>query len=154
MSHSEPTPTIAPATLRDLPSLAALEREVFGDDSYPAFFLRQAIDLWPHWLLAAHDDQNQLVGYAFAAPSNTPGEAWILAVATAPPKRGIGLGQALLNTMLRALSTDQIKRVKLTVHPENPARRLYTRNGFLTEREDPNYFGPAEPRLLLVRDLE
>lgn len=140
---------IVPATGADLAALAALEREVFAHEVYPSFFFRQAHDLWPGWLWIARHEAGPLAGYVLAAPARKPGLAWLLSAATAPADRGRGVGSQLLTALLATLRAEDVRRVRLTVHPQNPARRLYARHGFQALAEEPDYFGPGEPRLVL-----
>ena len=42
---------------------------------------------------------------------------------------------------------------KLTVHPDNPAVRLYQQLGFTIIEHQPHYFGKDEPRLLMRVDF-
>ncbi len=144
---------LSPATPADLPALAALERTVFAHEVYPEFFFRQAHDLWPQGLLVARDDAGAVLGYVLGAPAAEPGRAWLLSAATAPAARGRGVGARLLRRLLEIFASEDCREVWLTVHPDNPARRLYERAGFGLVAQDENYFGPAEPRLVLRAGL-
>lgn len=145
---------LSSATPADLPALAALEREVFGHETYPGFFFRQALDLWPQWLLVGRDPGGALLGYALGAPAAQPDRAWLLSAATAPAARGRGLGGRLLGRLLDLMACADVREVLLTVHPDNPARLLYTRIGFVEQSRDEAYFGPGAPRLVLRRELD
>ena len=144
---------ISPATPADLPALAALERAVFAHEVYPGFFFRQAHDLWPRWLLVARDEAGAVTGYVLGAPAAEAGRAWLLSAATAPDARGRGVGARLLQRLLEGMASEDIRDVRLTVHPDNPARRLYERTGFAPVAQDAAYFGPGEPRLVLSAAL-
>lgn len=148
-----PAVLISPAKPADLPALVTLERSVFAHATYPDFFFRQAMELWPHWLLLVRDDAGAPLGYILGAPADTPGHAWVLSAATLPAARGRGLGAGLLTRLLGLMACADIREVRLTVHPDNPARRLYERAGFTEAVRDDAYFGPAEPRLVLRREL-
>jgi [ribosomal protein S5]-alanine N-acetyltransferase len=141
------------ATLADLPELAALERETFAQEVYPHFFFRQAHDLWPNWLLVARSESGELAGYVLGAPSDTAERAWILSAATRATHRGRGIGAHLLRGLLEAMASEAVREVRLTVHPENPARRLYERSGFHMLTQESDYFGPRETRLVLQHEL-
>lgn len=140
---------IRTATKGDLAAIYALERAAFGDHCYPDFFFRQALDLWPACLLVAEDDDGALAGYGLAGAG--AGDGWILSLAVAESCRGRGLGKALLQQALRAMEADGCRAVRLTVAPDNPALGLYLSLGFMEERREEDYFGPGEPRLVLVR---
>jgi ribosomal-protein-alanine N-acetyltransferase len=91
-------------------------------------------------------------GYMLAAKSARPGEGWILSAATHPAWRGRGIGQALLQQLLATLDAAGLTEIRLTVHPGNTvACRLYERAGFVCEARDEAYFGPDQPRLIMVR---
>lgn len=144
---------ITPATPADLPALARLEREVFAHGAYPGFLFRQAMDLWPLWLLVARDDAGQPGAYVFGAPAEQAERAWLLSAATHPSLRGRGVGRALLRRLLELLACSGVREVRLTVHPDNPAQHLYAREGFVVESSSADYFGPGEPRLVMRCDL-
>ena len=138
------------ASLDDLAALAALERGVFAEAAYPAFFFRQAHDLWPELLRVAALPSGDVAGYVLAAVTTRPGEAWVLSAAVRPEHRGRGLGAALLEDVRAVLVARGAHALFLTVHPENAgAVRLYRRAGFRVEGEEARYFGPTEPRLVM-----
>lgn len=139
---------ITPAAVGDLPALEALERTVFPGEAYPRFFLRQAVALWPDWMLVARSaDHDAPLGYILGAAAAAPGEAWILSMATGPAARGRGVGGGLLAALIARLTTAGVRTVALTVHPDNAAAlRLYRRAGFTVATTTADYFGPGHPR--------
>ena len=141
---------IRTATKADLAAVYGLECTAFGDHGYPDFFLRQAWDLWPGSLLVAEGD-NELLGYALAGRGESVNEGWILSLAVAPAARGQGLGRQLLQAAVTALEGQGCVRIKLTVLPDNPALHLYQSLGFIEAGREADYFGPGEPRLVMVR---
>lgn len=136
-----------------LADIAVLERAIFGDTAYPDFLFRQAFDLWPEWFLADTDDEGAVRGYVLGAPSNEQGLAWILSLAVDPSTRGKGIGNRLVSAVLDAMQVKGVERVRLTVHPENVARRLYERLGFTEVAKETGYFQPADPRLVMEHVL-
>lgn len=144
MHLREPTPA-------DLPALAALERGAFGEGGYPAFFFRQALDLWAPFFLVAEDEGGRLAGYALAAPAARGSEACLLSTGVHPEFRGRGLATELIEALLDRLDAAGIGAVWLTVHPASPAVRLYRRVGFEAVGEEADYFGDGEPRLRMER---
>jgi ribosomal-protein-alanine N-acetyltransferase len=144
------------AGVADLAAIAALERAVFGADAYPAFFFRQALDLWPAHLCVSSDPArgDGIEGYALGAPSTRSGDGWLLSLAVDPARRGQGDAQALVGAVLESFAIAGFDRVTLTVTPENGAAvRLYERVGFRVEAEEAHYFGPGERRWRMVRWL-
>lgn len=142
---------IRPATVSDLAKLAALEAELFADVVYPAFFFRQAHDLWPDLLRLAIRN-NELLGYILAAPSQRgPAEIGILSLAVAKAAQGQGIGKLLLADLLEILPKDG-KKLWLTVAPDNKvALALYQKFGFQSAKTEADYYGKGEDRLLLVK---
>lgn len=55
-----------------------------------------------------------------------------LGIALAPPFQHRGFGQPMMQAALNAAGVAGYRQVSLTVHPENPARRMYERCGFRT----------------------
>lgn len=138
----------------DLPLVAQLEHEVFGDEAYPGFFFRQALDLWPELFLVAEEEPGEVVGYVLAAPAVREGEVCVLSAAVRQSRRGRGIAAGLLERLLDRLSTARFQTVWLTVHPDNAsAIELYQRLGFRTVGREAGYFGPSEPRLRMQRSL-
>jgi len=144
---------IRPATLADLPLVAALELQVFESAVYPDFFFRQAHDLWPDFLLTAWQDE-QLMGYLLAAPGQQGlTELGILSLAVADHSRGKGVGQALLTFLLQQCKTST-RQLWLTVAPDNTAAiHLYEKSGFTKQKYAEDYYGAGEPRWVLVKQL-
>lgn len=79
------------------------------------------------------------------------GLAWVdertpqLGIALEPAFQHRGFGEPLMRGALAAARAAGVAQVALTVHPENPARRLYTRCGFVDVGERRGY------RLMLAR---
>ena len=67
------------------------------------------------------------------------GLAWVddrtpqLGIALEPAFQRRGLGELLMRGALAAAADQSVSRVSLTVHPENPAIRLYERCGFVKQ---------------------
>ncbi len=137
----------------DVPRLVELDREVFGQDGYGAFVLRQFIDLFGP-LVGVATDGRSISGYVVGGRSLVSGAGWMLALAVVPGARRGGIGGELtawlLDTLVRAGATE----CKLTVDPKNTAAlSLYRRAGFLEVRREDDYFGPGQERLVLAKPL-
>jgi ribosomal protein S18 acetylase RimI-like enzyme len=67
------------------------------------------------------------------------GLAWVdqrtpqLGIALEPPFQRRGMGEVLMLGALAAAAAQGVAQVSLTVHPENPAVRLYERCGFVKQ---------------------
>jgi [ribosomal protein S18]-alanine N-acetyltransferase len=70
-----------------------------------------------------------VVSYVAASVHGSTAE--IVSIAVDPKHQGHGIGKALITHMLARLKASAIRRVALTVRPENrPAMRLYSTLGF------------------------
>lgn len=67
--------------------------------------------------------------------SRKPEEWWLVDIALLPAWRGSGVGILLLQAIQTAARAAAAPCVRLTVDPQNPARRLYERLGFTVEQE-------------------
>ncbi|MFJ9904105.1 GNAT family N-acetyltransferase [Streptomyces sp. NPDC101152] len=138
----------------DLEALALLEREIFPEEPYPYFVLRQMYDLHPGHLLVL-DDGTALKGYVLVATPPDDGPSWVLGLGITRDERGRGHGRRLMREALRRLRADGVREVCLTVDPANLAAIvLYESLGFTADegvRKD--YFGPGADRLVMRRSL-
>ncbi len=83
-------------------------------------------------------DQFQPVGAAWYRlfSADEPGYGFVdertpeLTIAVVPSRRGKGLGEELLETLLRQARSEGYEQISLSVEPDNPARRLYDQHGF------------------------
>jgi ribosomal protein S18 acetylase RimI-like enzyme len=53
-----------------------------------------------------------------------------LAIGVYPEFRGQRVGTLLMGSLIARAERDHVRGISLSVHPENPAKRLYARNGF------------------------
>ncbi|CAH7018951.1 GNAT family N-acetyltransferase [Vibrio chagasii] len=135
------------AEKQELAEIYQLEHALFGDHAYPQFFIRQAFDCWGKGLLVAKQD-SKIAGYALTTSTNTQNEFWVLSLAVDPNYRGMGIGRKLMQHAVEQLPRDA--RLLLTVDPNNTsACALYASMGFSTIKQEENYFGDDEPRLVM-----
>ncbi len=93
------------------------------------------------WVQEARDDG--IVGYGVL--SIAVGEAHVLNLCTAPGHEGRGLGQRMLQALLRIARGGGAQRVFLDVRPSNPrAIALYERSGFNEIGRRPRYYPAAD----------
>jgi [ribosomal protein S18]-alanine N-acetyltransferase len=76
-----------------------------------------------------YDESQKMYGYV---DPHTP----ILGIAMLPNYRGQGIGTLLLEEVIKMAKTSGIKKISLSVDPNNPALRLYERYGFQKIRID------------------
>lgn len=95
--HHNP-PLLRTATHNDMHAIWQIDAKVFGEDVYPAFFFRQAMDLWPELLLVA-EYEGQLVGYVLGGFGQERSQGWVLSLAVLPEARGFGLAERMMRQM-------------------------------------------------------
>lgn len=145
---------IRAATKADMAQIFQLEQAAFGAHCYPDFLFRQLLDMWPGYLLVAEHDRacdSPLAGFVVGGIGESREQGWILSLAVAEQARGAGIGKALLQQLIDTLSADGCQQIRLTVHPDNRAAGLYHALGFIHESTEADYFGPNEPRHVLLR---
>ena len=146
------SPVLRLATHTDMHAIWQIDADVFGEDVYPGFFFRQAMDLWPELLVVA-EREGRLLGYALGGLGQDRSQGWLLSLAVRPEARGFGLAEQMMLQVEQALAHLQVARLRLTVDPANPAQRLYLRLGYSLLAEEAGYVGPGEDRLLLEKTL-
>ncbi|MGV9710569.1 ribosomal protein S18-alanine N-acetyltransferase [Gordonia sp. NPDC003424] len=131
----------------DIARCAALEKEMFADDSpWPASAFRAELNAPYNRYFAARDHRaGEVVGYAGISILGTPGsyECEIHTIAVAQSHRGLGYGRALLAAMLEVAEVCAAP-VFLEVRTDNDgAIALYERNGFVRAGIRRNYYQPS-----------
>ncbi|MFN0179361.1 MAG: ribosomal protein S18-alanine N-acetyltransferase [Gemmatimonadales bacterium] len=142
---------IRPATLADVPAIAAGEARCFSDP-WSAAGLAELFDNPLTTGLVAEAARGGLAGYLFARV--VAGEAEILNLAVLPELRGKGLGGALLAEGLAGIRA-AAGAVYLEVRESNQAaRRLYERAGFRSVGMRMDYYrAPRENGVLYRLEL-
>lgn len=137
------------ATVADLEAVHALDRDVFGDDSYDRIALRQFFDLFPNFMLLARE-REEVVGYALGGLSSSAGESWFLALGVRSSIRGRGVGRQLSRLLVSRLFAAGAESVQLTVSARNKsAVNLYHQIGFREVSQIPDYYGDNQARSVL-----
>ncbi|GAC69897.1 ribosomal protein S18-alanine N-acetyltransferase [Gordonia soli] len=135
-------------TLADIPRCAALEREMFAEDSpWPAAAFRAELNAPYNRYFAARDrPRGDLVGYAGVSTLGNERdghECEIHTIAVAPAYRGRGLGRALLAAML-GVADSITAPVYLEVRTDNDtAISLYESHGFVRSGVRRGYYQPS-----------
>ncbi len=143
---------LRPASVADLADIERVERDCFPGGGYSGLVLRQFFELHGGLLLVAEAScTGSCVGYALGGLcSLQPGSAWILSLAVSSPWRRRGVGRELTLKLLTTLSELPVTSVRLTVHPANSsAVEFYASLGFVAVREECDYFGADEPRIVM-----
>jgi ribosomal-protein-alanine N-acetyltransferase len=147
-------PTLSEAGPRDAAALAELHAASFQRGWSDGEFERLLIER----NVVAHRAMMGRTLAGFILSRMAAGEAEILSVAVASPRRGRGLARALLHLHMRRLAGLGVRAMFLEVDEDNaPARRLYERAGFREVGRRPGYYqqanGNAATALVLRRDL-
>lgn len=134
-----------------MPAVRAIEQEVFADPWSTQDF-RDCVTSDAHFLVAAAGDSGAIIGYVVALEAADEGE--ILNLAVAPAGRRSGLGRALVQHILEALTARGVRQVYLEVRESNaPARALYAARGFKeVGRRQQYYRRPVEDAIVLRLD--
>ncbi len=135
-------------TPADLPTIVAIERQVFADPWSLASFRPLLSGL----ALAAEQDE-AVVAYLFAR--SVADEAEILNLAVRPSERRRGIARRLVETACTALAERGARTVYLEVRASNTgARAFYATLGFQEiARRQGYYRRPREDALVLARPL-
>jgi len=144
---------LRPATVADLPEVAALERTCYGDPWPASAFASLPTNARVFFAVARNDVRGQLAGYVVAWYVLDEGELANLAVA--PDLRGRGIGRALLDAMLRDAELRGTAQLFLEVRQSNEAaRKLYASKNFEEIGRRKRYYrNPTEDALILRHTL-
>jgi len=136
---------LRPALWEDNPFLEALYADVHGPEFAPLElsadylahllalkFKAQRMDIATRFPDADHSIirvGNAAIGHVLL--NETPTAIELVDVALLSPLRGAGVGTSILE-QLQAYATERELPLRLSVHPQNPATRLFHRLGFVT----------------------
>ena len=137
-------------TWRDIPQLARLERELFATDAWSEPTWWGELAGRPRRSYVVLEGSDGIDGYAGV---DLGGEvADVMTVAVAPGRRGQGLGDGLVDELLRRAADDGAGSVMLEVRADNgPARRLYERHGFAEVAVRRRYYQPDGVDAVVMR---
>ncbi|MDS1112351.1 ribosomal protein S18-alanine N-acetyltransferase [Gordonia westfalica] len=134
-------------TYGDIPQCAALEKQMFAEDSpWPASAFRAELNAPYNTYFAARERAGgEVIGYAGISTLGQPDayECEIHTIAVDPAHRGRGIGKTLLEAMLTVADAVDAP-VFLEVRTDNDvAITLYSRHGFSTAGIRRNYYQPS-----------
>jgi [ribosomal protein S18]-alanine N-acetyltransferase len=132
---------------RDFDAVVALEQGEKRNRYRAAVFVRQSAALYPQTFLVADNDET-VVGYTVGAEvQDDAATAWVLRLSVGRQYQGKSIGTALISRLISELATRHVRRVLLSVAPENiPAKKIYDRLGFVKVTHQPGYFCEGEDR--------
>ena len=139
----------------DFAGVTLLEESGLHEPYRSAVFVRQMGEVCKETFFVAVNDEREPVGYTVGSiVQHDFREAWILRLGVREDHRRKGIGAALLKAVLDALHARYACTVRLTVSLKNqPAIRLYERQGFSQEKIAPAYFGRGEDRIIMKKIL-
>jgi len=142
--------TLRWAERKDLETVADLDREVFPQMPYPLFVLRQHLDARPQSIFQVVEEDGVVCGYALATVVSSNRKAWVLGLAVSADYRGRHYGDRLLSSILQRCREDGVRKVLITVRPNNDAALgLYQKYHFHKTASEENYYGDLEPREIM-----
>ncbi len=103
----------------------------------------------------AETNDGELAGFLCGFMSQTePGEAFVHFLGVAPSRRGSGLGRELYQRFFDTVRAEGRTLVRCVTSPANESSIEFHRAlGFEVERTVPDYDGPGQDRVLLVKRL-
>ncbi|MFE9424560.1 GNAT family N-acetyltransferase [Kitasatospora sp. NPDC006697] len=148
LKHQQPG-LVRLATERDLGRLERIDQQIFPEEPYPFFVLRQLFEVHGgRFLVLEH--QEELAGYALLATTPDHAQSWVLGLGVLAQLRNLGYGRQLMEESIALLTADRVGELRLSVDRENTvALHIYRSLGFTLAGERPDYFGPGDDRLIL-----
>jgi [ribosomal protein S18]-alanine N-acetyltransferase len=139
-------------SLDDMPSVMALERELFPEDAWtPDMFTTDLSEPGARSRYLVAVDEGVLIGYAGMLFTGGP-EADVLTLAVSPVRWGGGIGTALLEALLDQARERACSEVFLEVRADNPrARGLYLGHGFVEVGVRKAYYQPSGTDAIVMR---
>lgn len=141
---------------QDIPQLAALERELFGDQAWSEATWWSELAGRPRrdYLVdtdpAGPVDADAILGYAGLDVSGEVAD--VMTVAVAPAAQGHGLGRRLLDQLVARARAQGAQWLMLEVRADNlAARSLYEKRGFSVLQVRPRYYQPGDVDAMVMR---
>jgi ribosomal-protein-alanine acetyltransferase len=141
------------AQLEDLPSMIALEAELFQSDAWsPELMVAEVSFPQSYYLVARPLGAESIVGYGgLRAALSHAEQGDIQTMAVAPEHRRVGLGRTLLRALLAEAYHRGVGDVFLEVRADNEgARTLYESEGFITVDRRVGYYQPDDVDALVM----
>lgn len=147
---------LRPLDWRDLGSVAALDRQLFGHEAWSdASWWGELAERPRRFYVVAcgPGEASPVVGYA--GLDQVGEQADVMTIGVAPSAQGRGLGARLLGALVDEARARGATSLQLEVRADNAAARsLYERYRFRTVRIRPRYYQPDDvDALVMVADL-
>jgi ribosomal-protein-alanine N-acetyltransferase len=136
----------------DMPSVIALERELFPEDAWtPKMFAGEFAQPPSRRSYLVAEERDKLLGYAGIMFTGGT-QADVVTLAVKPARWGEGIGTALLTALIDQAVGRGYAEVLLEVREDNPrARRLYLRQGFTEIGIRRGYYQPSGVDAVVMR---
>ncbi len=143
---------ITPMQRRDVPQIAALEKECFSDPWSEQSVDSELDNPLSLWLVCREGER--ILGYV--GSQTVLGETDMMNVAVSPDARRRGIAQRLIGALEEQLRRQGSHSLSLEVRPSNTAAvSLYRKMGFTQVGRRPNYYRhPKEDGLILRKEWE
>jgi [ribosomal protein S18]-alanine N-acetyltransferase len=136
---------IRPFKADDISAISEIEQLSFKDP-FPSYFLSQLAAANPETFLVAVIN-DKIVGYAVI--DKWPDQEHLVSIAVIPASRKKGVGQTLLDHLVKRLQTGSLK---LEVRRSNTAAlELYRKNGFVRSGIAHSYYTDGEDAILMEK---
>ena len=134
----------------DLPAVLEIERRSFAQPWSRAFFEKELSTPFARLVVAVEDDGPRPVVVGYTCRWRVADEVHVLNIAVHPERRGVGLGRALLESILAESRAARSRAVFLEVRAGNVvARRLYRHLGFRELGVRRGYYGPGQDAIVM-----
>ena len=125
-----------------------MEGSVSGRRTYsPALEESEWKEMFKDYSVFLIKNDDEIIGNVSYRLKN-PDHLHISVLVVRPEFQGKGIGRKVLEQVLSEFQN--VKRIDLVTHPENPALGLYESLGFVVEERKDNFYGDGEPRLILA----
>jgi ribosomal-protein-alanine acetyltransferase len=143
------------ATESDLEQIMLVEKACFGNDAWSKANMKSEL-IAPHTTYVVAEESGNLIGYAGLSKLATATSSDIQTIAVSDSHRGLGIGRALMNSLLEFASKQGAKEVFLEVREDKPTpQNLYKSLGFAEIDRRENYYQPDGVAAIVMRlDLE
>ena len=150
MSHQ-----IRIATETDLEQIMLIEKACFANDAWSKANMKSEL-LAPHTTYVVAEEEGNLIGYAGLSKLETSSASDIQTIAVSDSHRGLGIGRALMQSLLEFAREQGAKEVFLEVREDKPTpQNLYKSLGFTAIDRRENYYQPDGVAAIVMRlDLE
>jgi len=140
---------LKPATADDIPSYALIARSVESPTYLAITDPTDILEQIKRSMVFMIRSEDKDIGYVSYEPRSGI-HAYISELAVHPDFHGRGIGNQALDILKAELLQKGYKVMSLVTHPNNPAKRLYERHGFVITGRIENYENSGTPRLKLV----